>query len=95
MLAVPSSHGSDNVSSQKEISVKNVWQRSWDESLQKEWVKRFFPMILSKPFVKRVTWCHLYDNQPHEFPHAGLVGPDGTPKPALSMLLQLNQKLLV
>ena len=95
MLAVPSSHGSDSVSSQKEISVKNVWQRSWDESLQKEWVERFFPMILSKPFVKRVTWCHLYDNQPHELPHAGLVGPDGTPKPALSMLLKLNQKLLV
>jgi hypothetical protein len=38
-----------------------------------------------------VSWVHLSDTEPHQFPNCGLVDGAGTPKPALERLRKLRE----
>jgi hypothetical protein len=67
------------------------WRRPVDEQAQAEWLEDYLPLLLAKPSVIAVFWNHLSDAQPHRFPHAGLVGPDGRAKPALARLTELHK----
>lgn len=62
------------------------------EKQQAEWIERFLPLLLAKPAVAGVDWCHFSDGERHEFPHAGLLRPDGSPKPSLESLLQFRHQ---
>lgn len=93
-LAVPSGEGPDARASRSTAARRGVWSRPWDEAAQNEWIERYLPLILAKPAVQAVTWCHFSDADPHELPHAGLVRPDGTPKPALETLARLRKEHL-
>jgi hypothetical protein len=41
---------------------------------------------MAKQAVVGIFWTHFSDGAPHDYPHAGLLRPDGTPKPAFDRL---------
>jgi GH35 family endo-1,4-beta-xylanase len=93
-LAVPSGEGPDPRATGSTIALRDAWSRPWDEAAQNEWIERYLPLILAKPAVQAVTWCHFSDADPHELPHAGLVRADGTAKPALHTLAKFRKEHL-
>lgn len=38
------------------------WHAPWSESIQAEWLSRFYEIALSKPFVESVCWQSLWDS---------------------------------
>jgi hypothetical protein len=62
------------------------WKEDWGEPAQAAWIDSVLPVLMAKQAVVGVFWTHFFDGAPHEYPHAGLVRPDGTPKPALERL---------
>jgi hypothetical protein len=58
------------------------WKVDWSESAQAEWIDGLLPVLMAKQAVVGIFWTHLADGVRHEFPHAGLMRPDGTLKPA-------------
>jgi GH35 family endo-1,4-beta-xylanase len=87
-LACPSSTGHDpQALSDLEVDPR-VWPNGCSEAAQAAWVSRCLPLLLAKPSVAGVNWAHFSDADPHEFPHAGLLRPDGSPKPALECFVE-------
>jgi len=41
------------------------WHAPWNETIQAEWLQRFYEIALSKPFVESVTWESLWDSSAH------------------------------
>ena len=41
---------------------------------------------MAKQAVVGIFWSHFFDGSPHDYPHAGLIRPDGSPKPAFERL---------
>jgi hypothetical protein len=60
------------------------WKVDWGESAQADWIDGLLPVLMAKQAVVGVFWMHLSDGVRHEFPHAGLMRPDGTLKPGLA-----------
>jgi hypothetical protein len=58
---------------------------------QLAWARLVAPLLASRPSVQVVVWNQLSDNEPHEFPHAGLIDSKGKPKPTLAMLRDLRK----
>ena len=69
------------------------WHAPWSESLQAEWVEKFYTICCGKPYVSAVTWWDLADYEGHFFTHGGLLRADYTPKPAYFRLLELAKKM--
>ena len=76
-----------------EVSIGNggAWRSDWTEEVQSEWVRSFYEIALSKPFVDTVTWRDLGDHSKHYLPHGGLLRGDLSPKPAYEQLAALRQ----
>ncbi|MFW6125048.1 MAG: endo-1,4-beta-xylanase [Pirellulales bacterium] len=89
-LGFPSSAGPDPGATKQATCPPGVWPREWDEQAQAQWVRKCVALLLAKPGVQAVGWCHFSDAQWHEWPHAGLVRPDGSPKPALEEFARLR-----
>ena len=85
-LSVPSADGADPAARQK----IDFSAGSWSLAAQQAWVARYVPLILAKPAVQAVLWNQFEDGQPHEFPHGGLLLPQGQAKPALRTLASLR-----
>jgi len=85
-MSLPSANSSDPRARRK-ISLS---AESWDLAAQQAWTARYVPLILAKPGVQAVVWNQFEDSQPHEFPHAGLLTPEGQAKPALRTLAALR-----
>lgn len=91
-LAFPSGAGPDP-HSHSDLEVEpNQWKLPWSEEAQAEWIDACLPVLLSKQSVVGVFWTHFSDVHPHEFPHAGLLRPDGTAKPALATLVTHRER---
>jgi hypothetical protein len=69
------------------------WHQTWSEALQAEWLRQFYRIALSKPFVESVTWRDLADVPGHYLPFGGLLRGDLSPKPAYEALLELRKEL--
>ena len=70
------------------MSGGGMWRGEWSEAIQAEWLKSFYMIALSKPFVESVNWRDLIDpppSRPGALPTAGLIRADGAPKPACEM----------
>jgi hypothetical protein len=81
-LAFPSAVEHDlNQTTDLEVE-PNSWKMPVSEAAQADWLEDYLPLLLAKPSVLAVFWNHLSDAQPHRFPHAGLIRPDGVAKPA-------------
>jgi len=90
-LAFPSAAGPDpNQTTDLEVDARS-WKAPVGEEAQAAWLDDYLPLLLAKPAVLAVFWNHLSDAQPHRFPHAGLVRPDGSPKPALTRVVRLRE----
>jgi hypothetical protein len=90
-LAFPS--GTDHDAHQTtdlEVDARS-WKQPVSEEVQAHWIDDYVPLLLAKPAVVAVFWNHLSDAQPHRFPHAGLVRPDGSGKPSLASIVRQRE----
>lgn len=91
-LAFPSSADRDErVTTDFEVDPR-FWRKPLDESAQADWIADYVALLLAKPSVIAVFWNHLSDAQPHRFPHAGLVRPDGAAKAGLTSVTAQRQR---
>jgi hypothetical protein len=65
---------------------------AWTDDRQAEFVERFVPMLMAKQSVAGIFWSHAGDAAPHDYPNAGLLRPDGSPKPALDRLIRYRHE---
>lgn len=87
-LACPSSELHDPLSYGNLEVDPRVWMQGCNEQTQAAWLQQVLPLLLAKPNVAGVSWTHFSDAEPHQFPHAGLLRPDDSPKPALELMLE-------
>lgn len=71
-----------------------AWHGPWNEQIQSEWLQRFIPLALSKPFVESVSWCTLADQPGQRVPHAGLLRSDLAPKRGFQAWFELRADLM-
>ncbi|HUG92438.1 MAG TPA: endo-1,4-beta-xylanase [Planctomycetaceae bacterium] len=90
-LAFPSAVEADP-GSKPDLEVDDIGKDLWSEEAQAAFVDLYLPMLMSKQPVVGIYWTHFSDAAPHEFPHAGLVRPDGSPKPALDHILRYRRE---
>lgn len=62
-----------------------------DEAFQANWISGLFELLIAKPRVAGIFLPHLSDGTPHEFPDAGLMRADGTPKSVVDRIVALRQ----
>jgi hypothetical protein len=93
-LTAPSSADVDPQSRGAARVLPEVAAGGWTERAQQAMAERYVPLLLSKPAVQGVFWNALRDRVPHEWPHSGLIAPDGRPKPALDTLAALRRENL-
>ncbi len=85
-MSVPSADGADSKARQK----IDFSAGSWSLAAQQAWATRYVPLVLAKPGIQAVVWNQFEDGQPHDFPHGGLLTPQGRAKPALHTLAALR-----
>ncbi|MFO0973806.1 MAG: endo-1,4-beta-xylanase [Phycisphaerae bacterium] len=70
------------------------WREPWSEGLQARWLRQFYEIAFSKPFVETIAWRDLSDSQGRIIPTGGLLHADLTPKPAFESLLDFRRSIL-
>ncbi|HXY33875.1 MAG TPA: endo-1,4-beta-xylanase [Planctomycetaceae bacterium] len=70
------------------------WKREWSEAAQADWIDELIPVLMAKQSIVGIFWMHLSDGVQHEFPHAGLMRPEGTLKPALARFAEHRRSLV-
>jgi hypothetical protein len=93
-LGYPSSTDADPKADAEQRVGAGHWQNGFTPQVQADWTAAFGALSLCKPYVRGVTWCHLTDAEPHQFPNCGLIDATGTPKPALQALRKLREEHL-
>ncbi|MEM9186920.1 MAG: endo-1,4-beta-xylanase [Planctomycetota bacterium] len=97
-LALPSGRGGDPLASSRSVVSAAGDARGdaapIDPVFQAAWVTRCLPMLLAKNCVQVVAWSTHRDDQPHAYPHSGLIDADGNAKPALAALRRLRETYL-
>ncbi len=89
-LAVPSDTASDPLAQSHTATDSG----EWTPEAQQNWISRYVPPILAKPYVLGVFWNQLSDAEPHAIAHAGLFDAHRQPKPALRVFGDLRQTYL-
>jgi hypothetical protein len=85
-LAFPSSTTHDDrVTTDLEVET-GAWRQTPAEEAQADWIEDYLPLLMAKPSIVGISWTHFGDGAKHRFPHAGLLRPDDTPKPALERI---------
>ena len=90
-LAFPSQHRRDPLAAETLSVAEPQWRQTWSDAAQAEWAGELTQLLMSKSAVTGIEWMHFSDGVPHRFPHAGLLRPDGSAKPALERLTRLRQ----
>jgi hypothetical protein len=90
-LGYPASEQTDTEADPELAVGAGRWDGGFTPATQAQWAPAFASLAVCKPFVQGVQWVQLSDAGPHQFPHCGLVGPDGQPRPALQQLRELRQ----
>ena len=91
-LAFPSGVDADALA-KPDLEVDDVpGQSLWTEAAQAEWADDYLRMLMAKQPVVGIYWSHFSDAAPHDFPNAGLIRRDGSPKPALDHLLRYRRE---
>ena len=69
-----------------------TWHGEWSEQIQAQWLRDFYQIALSKPFVETVCWQILADDaaDSHE---GGVWRADLSHKPAYEEILSLRRRL--
>lgn len=67
------------------------WRDGYSAEAQADWVRTVTSLALCKNYVREIQWCHFSDQRPHQFPNCGLIGRDGSRRPALDELQKLRE----
>lgn len=70
-----------------------VWAGPSNELRQADWISRMIELLVAKPRVAGVFLPHFSDGTQHEFPHAGLLRTDGTPKAVAERIIAHRNNL--
>jgi GH35 family endo-1,4-beta-xylanase len=93
-LGYPSAAGAD-AKADPDLKVDaGRWRDDFSPAVQAAWAEAFTALGLCKPYVRGVQWAHFADNEPHQFPHCGLLDAAGSAKPALQRLRRLREEHL-
>lgn len=71
------------------------WRKPWDEAVQAQWIKEFYSIALSKPFVESITWSQLADATDGPVPSGGLLFSDLKPKLGYKTIASIRGQLHV
>ena len=70
-----------------------VWHEQWNQSLQAQWIEKFYKIALSKPFVDTVTYSNLSDTTDSLVAHSGLLTNRFEPKESFRALKKLRDAI--
>jgi hypothetical protein len=93
-LGYPSAKGPDPAADPTLHVGGGHWRDGFNPTAQADWAAAFTMLAVSKPSVQSVQWVHAADNEPHQFPHCGLLDATGASKPALQRIAEVRQKHL-
>ncbi len=72
-----------------------TWWKPWSDPIQARWLKEFFTIALSKPFVESITWRELSDRPgTSTMASGGLLNADLTPKSSFKVVKDFRQAIL-
>ena len=91
-LACPSSGDDDPLSYPDWEVDSRLWPTECAENSQAECLDQVMELLLAKPSVAGVFLSHFSDAEPHQFPFAGVLRADGTPKSALERIITQRQQ---
>lgn len=69
------------------------WRGPWNEESQAAWLREFYRIALSKPFVETVSWSNLVDHGP-SMTHDGALRQDLTAKPVFDQLASIHKDIV-
>jgi hypothetical protein len=91
-LAYPAANTAD-IKADPELRVgAGHWRGGFSPEVQADWASSFVPLALCKPSVQAVYWAQYADGMPHQFPHCGMIGNDGEPRPVLEEFRKLRDQ---
>jgi hypothetical protein len=93
-IAMPSGAGPDAQGDPNVHVERDQWPATPSDAAQAAIAARWVALAVAKPFVRSVTWKQLDDGAPHQYPHAGLIKPNGAVKPLLDWLKTFRSELL-
>ena len=93
-FALPSASGPDPKAEPNVHVDPDQWPAPPTEATQAENAARWVALAAAKPFVRSIQWRQTSDAAPHLYPHAGLIRPDGTPKPVLDWFRSFRTEFL-
>lgn len=94
-LSVPSSSAGDLRARSRAASVNYSAGSELSGDAQRDWAKKYLPVLLAKQPVQGIIWNQLLDSQPHPFSHGGLFDAQDRAKPILDVLESLRREHLV
>ena len=86
-VEIPGKEGSGSCSSDE----AGMWHDRWDQTRQAEWLKQFYRIALSKPFVDTVTYSNLTDPEDAAIPGSGLLTSKLESKESFVALKKLHE----
>lgn len=93
-FAMPSSTAPDPKADANVQVERDQWPSVPSDPSQVALASRWIALAVAKPFVRSVTWRQLDDSALHLYPHAGLIRPNGTPKPLVDWLKTFRADVL-
>jgi len=74
-------------------NVAGVWHQEWNQAQQAQWIKQFYKIALSKPFVDAVTYSSLADMEDNKIFNSGLLTNQLEPKKSFRVLKKLHNTI--
>jgi hypothetical protein len=90
-LGYPSAGRPDTQADPEAMVGLGQWRDGFTPAVQADWASLFAELSMCKPYIQGVQWTHLFDADPHQFPHCGLFDAQGNAKPALAHLRALRE----
>ncbi len=85
-VEVPSQNGEG----ENNVDQAGIWHDKWNQPLQAKWIRQFFQIALSKPFVNSVSYSNLMDTEESVIANSGLLTAQLEPKESYQALKELS-----
>ena len=86
-LICPSAPHEDPMASNALGINPHIWSGTTDENHQADWIDQMLELLVAKPRIAGVFLPHFSESTPHEFPNAGLLRADNSPKPVTERIV--------
>lgn len=88
-VEIPSGQGDGPYRSQ----AAGLWHKQWDAGHQAEWLRQFYHVALSKPFVERVCYSYLADTEKSIIANSGLLTAELQSKKSINVIKELSSSI--